>query len=552
MEPTKNRACPSCREKGGDKKGDHLFLLRSGHAWYCTRCGYLEETGSRPIENDKEGGDILTSDNIEEKLREITSLKSAEIKDRKIRKDVVDKYGVKIEFNTATGEPITQFYPVTKGGKITGYKARKLPKDFHSVGDSKGKIELFGQAFCPQTGKKIVITGGELDCLSVYQVLKDKYPSFEPAVVSLPKGENSSAIKDNLDFLQGFDEVIIYTDMDEPGRKAADDIAKLIGVRSRIMETSEKDASDMLVKGKQAELVNAYFNASKRKPEGIIKGDEITLESVRKPTQLGFDTQYPLLNKMLGGLRKGELTTLTAGSGVGKSTLARELGYFLRAEHDLTIGNLFLEETVEKTVQGYVALDNNVPLSRLRSNPGILSQNVWEKSYNKLIANKWFCYKHFGSMETEQLLDKMRYLAYGENCDFIILDHLSMVFSGQQNDNERIAIDHAMTELAAFCNESGVGIIVVVHLSRNKSKTSFNEGGQVSLTDLRGSAALEQLSWNVLSLERDQQSEDEKNLSQIRVLKCREMGFTGEADKCIYSFDTGRLTSLENKLTISF
>ena len=145
MKTTKNRACPSCREKGGDKKGDHLFLLRSGHAWYCTRCGYVEETGSRPIENDdKEGEDILTSDNIEEKLREITSLKSAEIKDRKIRKDVVDKYGVKIEFNTATGEPITQFYPVTKGGKITGYKARKLPKDFHSVGDSKGKIELFG------------------------------------------------------------------------------------------------------------------------------------------------------------------------------------------------------------------------------------------------------------------------------------------------------------------------------------------------------------------------------------------------------------------------
>lgn len=137
----------------------------------------------------------------------------------------------------------------------------------------------------------------------------------------------------------------------------------------------------------------------------------------------------------------------------------------------------------------------------------------------------------------------MRYLAYGANCDFIILDHLSLVFSGQANDNERIAIDNAMTELAAFCNESGVGIITVVHLSRNKAKGSFNEGAEISLNDLRGSAALEQLSWNVLGLERSQQAEDEeaKNTSRIRILKARETGFTGMADECIYDFTTGRL-----------
>ena len=93
--------------------------------------------------------------------------------------------------------------------------------------------------------------------------------------------------------------------------------------------------------------------------------------------------------------------------------------------------------------------------------------------------------------------------------------------------------------------------MVVVHLSRNKGKAAFNEGGQVSLTDLRGSAALEQLSWNVIALERNQQSADEKNISQIRVLKSREEGWTGVADVCEYDFDTGRLLPKEDGLKLN-
>ena len=159
-------------------------------------------------------------------------------------------------------------------------------------------------------------------------------------------------------------------------------------------------------------------------------------------------------------------------------------------------------------------------------------------------------FDHFGSMPTEDLMDRMRYLAYGEGCDFIILDHISLIFSGQAVNDERKAIDMALTEMASFVNESGVGIIAVVHLSRNKGKTSFNEGGQISLNDLRGSAALEQLSWNVLALERSQQANDgTENQSVIRVLKNRETGWTGQADTCEYNFKTGRLLTMEQKST---
>ena len=476
---------------------------------------------------------------------DVPALPYKAIKERRLTQSTCEHFKVSTEASETTGEAYAHYYEVRKDGKVCGYKKRTLPKTFSAVGDTKGAVELFGQSVSPSSGKRLLITGGELDAMSAWQMFTEKYPSASFAAVSLPKGENTTAVKDNLDFVNSFDEVLIYTDMDEVGRKVADELAKLIGFKAKIVQTSEKDASDMLVNNKKDEFISAIFNAEGRKPKGIVTGASISLDRIRKATTPGYMTGYTELDKMLGGLRKAELTTLTAGSGIGKSTLARELGYRLRVQ-DLTIGNLFLEEPLEKTIQGYIAIDNNVKLSSLRANPLLLTAAQWQSSYDKLISSKWIGLEHFGSLPTEDLMDKMRYLAYGEHCDFIILDHLSLVMSGNASDNERKDIDMVMTELAAFVNESGVGILSVVHLSRNKGKTSFNEGGQVSLNDLRGSAALEQLSWNVLALERDQQDPNVRDESRLRILKSREEGWTGVADTCKYDMDTGRLYSIPN------
>lgn len=531
-----DRACPSCKSRGRDTHNNHLIIFSNNNA-YCPRCGY-KEVGASSSRGEQQ--EYMNLDDIK-------TLPSLALPDRKLNSSTLEHYNVKVEVDEANGQPAAHYYPVCKDGTIVGYKKRTLPKTFSTLGNCKGETELFGQSVCPKSGKRLLITGGELDCLSAYQMLKDKYPQYNHAVVSLPKGESPVGIKENLSFINSFDEVIIYTDIDDTGRKAADNIAKLIGPKAKIMKTSEKDASDMLVKGKKVEFLSAFYDAESRKPKGIVDGKDIKLEDIKKVQTIGYDLPYPKLNRMIGGLRKGELTTLTAGSGIGKSTLVREIGYHLRVKHGLTIGNIFLEEPLSKTVQGYLALHNNQPLTALRKDSSVLSDDQWQNSYDDIIKDKWFALSHFGSLPTEDLMDKMRYLVYGAGCDFVLLDHLSLVFSGQQNDNERLAIDNALTELAGFCNESGAGILTVVHLSRNKQKTSFNEGGAISLTDLRGSAALEQLSWNVVGLERSQQAstEEEKNTSTIRVLKCRETGFTGEADDCLYDFTTGRLLPKE-------
>jgi twinkle protein len=228
---------------------------------------------------------------------------------------------------------------------------------------------------------------------------------------------------------------------------------------------------------------------------------------------------------------------------MGKSTLARELGYFLNQTYGLSIGNVFLEENNKKTAQSYVAIHNNVPLGLLRAKPDLLTREQWDEGVKKVVHNRMKFYDHFGSLASDTLISKLRYLAQVEKVDFIILDHISIVVSGVESSGqgERKDIDVLMTNLRSLVEATGVGVIAIVHLKRVQGKT-FNEGDQVSLSDLRGSASLEQLSDNVWAIERDQQAEGPKGLqARIRVLKERETGDTGEADLLEYDRKTGRL-----------
>ena len=151
-------------------------------------------------------------------------------------------------------------------------------------------------------------------------------------------------------------------------------------------------------------------------------------------------------------------------------------------------------------------------------------------------------YDSWGSCDVDSLMTKLRYLAVGCECDFIVLDHVSMVVSGMDVE-ERKTLDLLMTNLRQFVEQTGVGLIGVCHLRRNGGKDSFNEGGQVSLTDLRGSAGLEQLSDVVIASERNQQhgDEDKQDITNFRVLKNRPFGNVGPAGAARYDRDRGRL-----------
>ena len=149
---------------------------------------------------------------------------------------------------------------------------------------------------------------------------------------------------------------------------------------------------------------------------------------------------------------------------------------------------------------------------------------------------------HWGSTSEDDLLGRIRYMAKGLDCKWIILDHLSIVVSDQSNGDERKAIDSIMTNLRKLVQETGVGLFLVSHLKRSNG-TAHEDGGKISLSELRGSQSIAQLSDIVIGLERDQQNKDPqvRNTTTIRVMKNRFCGLTGLACYLYYDKDSGRM-----------
>jgi twinkle protein len=424
-------------------------------------------------------------------------------------------------------------------GELTGQKFRDKDKHFSWIGPVAKDPGITGSWLWPSKGKYVVITEGELDMLTVSQVFDNRYP-----VGSLPNGTGSveKAIKKDYEKLCAFDNIVLCFDNDEPGQKALKKACEMLPLgKVRIMTCPEKDANDTLLNKEYgaASVVRAFWDAKTYRPDGIVEGREFTRERLKKKRMAGYELPYPKLNEKLMGLRKGEITMLTAGSGIGKSTLARHIAYHMRMQHGLKIGNIYLEEDNETTVDAYIGLHQGVPLKRILADPESLTDDQWDASLVAVIHDHMMFYDHFGSLQSDRLLTMMRYMA-ASGCDFIVLDHVSIVTSGLESssEGERKDIDILMTKLASFVKETGCGVIAIVHLKR-KPGTSFNEGGQVSLNDFRGSASLEQLSFNAVAVERNQQDEKKKNRSQLRVLKCRVTGDTGEADELQWNVDKG-------------
>jgi twinkle protein len=467
---------------------------------------------------------------------------------RGLRKDTLAKFGYtdgKVSVKQEEGggkyaDETAQIAPYySHGGELVAQHIRLRDKRFLWYGKPKG-VELFGQRIWRDKGKRLIITEGEIDAMSISQCQDNKYP-----VVSIPNGAQNGAksIKDNLEWIERFDTVVFCFDNDEHGRKASQECAILLTPsKARIATLPLKDANDMLVAGRIKELIDCLWGAKEFRPDGIVSGSDMLSELLSEPVK-GFDTPYPMLNEKLHGIRKGELYMFTAGSGIGKSTLVHEIGYKFLTVDKLTLGVMALEENKRRTAERYVGISLNKPIHISRED--VTEDDIVKNFKTTLGTGRFWLYDHFGSTQIDGLLSKMRYMAVGLEVDFIILDHISIVISGLDSDevgsSERETIDKLMTRLRTLVEETGIGVLAVVHLKRPEKGKSFTEGRQVSLSDLRGSGSLEQLSDAVIALERDQQDEDKADIATMRVLKNRYTGMVGVCDTLEYNHYTGRL-----------
>lgn len=525
-------SCEHCGSSDGASINDD-------HSMYCFVCS----THTPATETT-----IIIKDVMQNKIKEELDLSfikamnagnSVSVSERRITKSTMEKYGVVRESNNL-------YFPYyDKDSQLVAAKVRPVTeKKFATAGDwTKGT--LFGQNLFPSGGKYITITEGEFDALAAFQMTGSKWP-----VVSVRNGAGS-ALKDckaQYEYLNSFETIVVCFDGDEPGIKAAKEVAELFGNKCKLFKPMPdlKDACDWLSESKEAQFVDRWWRAEQFVPDGIVSGS--TLWDLVSEPMAPADCKYPWagLNELTYGIRLGELVTITAGSGLGKSQVLRELAWHLIKNTDDNIGLMFLEESVRKTALSMMSMAANVPLHLPDT---AVSEDDRKIAFeNTLGTGRIYLFDHFGSTSIENIVNRVRYLAKGMSCKYVFLDHLSIIISSQESGDERKALDEVMTKLRMLVQETNIALILVSHLKRPSDK-GHEEGAATSLAQLRGSASIAQLSDMVIGLERNGQAEDlvERNTTRVRVLKNRYSGVTGPACNLLYNKETGRMFEIEDE-----
>jgi twinkle protein len=422
--------------------------------------------------------------------------------------------------------------------EMVAQKLRTKDKDFVWIGEAKGRDVLpFGAHAWPHTGRKIVVTEGEIDALSMSQVQGNKWP-----VVSIPTGAGAGVRKyfaRHREYFDGFEEVVLMFDMDEPGREAAEAAAEVLGKRAKVAMLPLKDPNEMLVEGRTDELVTAMWKAKDYRPENIVEIGELKDSVIREP-QWGLSWPYPRLTEATFGIRLGELYALGAGTGAGKTDFFAETVAHMVQEHGVPVGVFSLEQEPRETATRL--------LGKFARRPFHVPDGSWtleelEAAWEEHLKDHpdIFFYDSFGINEWERIRSKIEYLRDAHDVRYFFIDHLTAMAAWQ--DDERKALEKIMADLGGLVKQVPITIFFVSHLA-TPDGLPHEEGGRVKVRHFKGSRSIGFWSHYMFGMERNQQAEDEveRTITTFRILKDRYTGrSTGKVITMGYDFETGTL-----------
>ena len=526
----KHTGCEPC----GSSDANAVY---SDGSTYCFSCRKTSASGSQEVTaEDTAFAVVQTNLNLEE----IANLPVDSF--RGISKKVIYDAGVKVEYDQDRNI-ISHYYPITVAKKIKAYKKRIVAtKDFRSVGKAEVP-ELFNQVNSGRR-KNLVITEGEVDALSILEMLTKQKAQFD--VVSIVNGAQSARrnIASNLDFVNKYDKVFLAFDNDEPGTAAANDVAHVIKPgKAHIVNSMYKDANDALCKEQSDAYLSHVWGAKVYKPDNFVSGEKIwdafkersTVKSVPYPNCLKG------LNDKLFGMRLGEITLFTSGTGSGKSTVVKETILNLLDKTEAKVGLISLEESIGDTATKLIGMSINKNIRM----PDDVTEEEARKGYEKVFGDeRLILLDHQGSVADTSLLDRIEYLA-ALGCNYLILDHITIAVSeGIDGATGNEAVDKVMSSLLKIVKRYNIHLTLISHLRKSSGEgKSFEEGVMPNLDSIKGSGSIKQISFDIVGFARNMMAAEksDRNIVKFAVLKSRFSGDTGMCGQATYNVSTGRL-----------
>lgn len=521
--------CPLCAAEGHDNAGDNMTVYEDGGKYCHARHGVIERSDGGVPDRPPDASKFLRGEYVD-----LTS--------RRIRAETCQKY----RYQVGDEGHIANYY---KQGKLVAQKVRGANKKFYTIGNPNSG-ELFGQHTCRGDGKWLCITEGELDCLSIAQT----HTHYD--VVSLPGGVSTAreAIQKNLEFVNGYEEVILAFDSDEAGQDAVDAVKEglIRPGKLKIASLRYKDASEYLQAGKTKELVDDLWGAAKYSPPGIISVSEVDCKKSSKPVLGYFD---PIATRFMLGREVGTSTAVLSGTGSGKTTfLKQQIDYDLN--NGVAVGAILLEESPLDTMLDIISLRMGKHVRKiLRQRKAMavdsriadpmfkddLDDDEVEENLMWLRTKPLYLWNPDDVPTHESILDRMEYMSLGLGCQAIYLDHMSLMQFGKMKEIE--GLDDFAVKLKPLVLRCPSHFTIVTQLSQGDGKKSHEEGGKINTRHMRGSQRVPSVFNEMLALQRNQQAEEpeERDTSNLFCLKARLGGETGHITSYRYDKQSGRL-----------
>lgn len=453
----------------------------------------------------------------------VQNITKAYVPHRGLTETTLRFYG--IETKLADGKPFETAFPYPR--KDT-FKVKNFEDSgkMRSQGDMKDP-DLFGMnLFDPGSKESITLTAGEHDAPSIWQATRGK-----TAAVSLPSGALHQAVKcaiKHRDYINSFKKIYLALDNDQNDQKTTQAISRMFDFNKvyLVKFNKHKDANEYAKAGQHEELFQVWNNAKRYSPDNIISSFADIEEALKESKEDQIGT-WPFrdLNDALFGIRRGDVITIFAvppkvgqnSSGSGKTEFFRATEHHLLKTTNRNIGIIHLEEDSATTVKAIAGYELDMPATLPTC--GLSTQDILD-GYKKAVGgrdDRVHLYTSFELQDEEILFDNIRFLATAAQCDFIFLDHITWLATGNSDEDQRLKLDRISQKLKLLAKELRVAIIMISHT---------NDEGRT-----RGSRNIENVSNVMIKLVRDKEAADENERATvaIHIPKARLGGMTGPA-----------------------
>lgn len=527
---------PHRTDKCNSANGLQVFQKDDGtYDGFCFACGtYVSDPYHDKPEGYKPQAIVKSKEQIQAEIKEVTEYKTVDLPDRKLKKEYLEYFGIKIGMSEQDGvTPVTHYYPYYLDEELIGYKVRLIEnKRMWAIGSTKN-ADFFGwQQALATGGKKLFVTEGELDAVALFQIFKDhnkgtQYADYNPAVVSLSNGSGGASkqfAKMLPEIRKVFKEIILVFDNDAAGKKAVEDVLR-IAPDAMVASLPSKDANQCLLDGRSKAAYNAcQFNAQKPKNTRLVSGNDLH-EAGKEPPTFGVSWPWEHITKATRGIRLGETIYIGAGQKQGKSEVVNTLAAHFIKEHGWKVFLVKPEESNKKT---YKLVAGKLVGKFFHDPTKPFDDAAYDKAGEVLKDNLYMLnlYQHVGF---DTLKADIR-AAASEGCKVIIIDPITNLTNGMDAASANVKLQEIAQELSAMALDLNVVIFIFCHLRNPDSGPPHERGGEVLSSQFAGSRAMARSCNLMLGLEGNRDPNlpsEERNLRTLVLLEDREFGETG-------------------------